>query len=92
MGITGAVQESVYSVGQTATALGSDGFTSRSKIYVFNAGGGGPLRIGSAGVTAANGLTIASNAAATEIPTPQGLAVYAISENGTNTVRVLEIA
>lgn len=87
-----AVQESAYSVSTTATALGSDGFAPRHAIQIFNQGGGGPLYYGSAGVTAASGICLASNTTSAVIPTPQNEGIYAISENGTNTVRILEIA
>ena len=86
-----AIQESTYSVGQTALALASDGFHHRSSVRIFNDGGGGILRLGGPNVTAAAGLTLPSNTGI-DMKTPQGSPIYAISENGTNKVRLLEIS
>lgn len=90
-GILGnAIQESAQTVGTSATALGSNGFTGRAGIVVFNAGGGGVLFLGGPNVAIATGLALASNGTALTIQTPEGAAVYGIASLAGTLVRVLE--
>ena len=83
-------QDSVQSIGSNAVALGSNGYQGRSQISIYNPGGG-IIFVGGAAVASNSGYAIASNATQT-FNTPQGEAIYAVSDKtiGTTLVRILE--
>ena len=89
--MSAAVQESSINVGTSApVALGSNGFPGRAGVVVFNAGGGGNLRLGGPNVTVGTGLALASNATPITINTPEGAALYAIGDFGTAVAKIIE--
>ena len=85
-----AFQDSVQSIGSNAVALGSNGFTGRAQINIFNPGGG-IIFVGGPSVNSNSGFAIASNQSAV-FNTPQGGAIYAVSDKtvGTTPVRIIE--
>lgn len=90
-GILGnAIQESAQTVGNSAVALGSNGFNGRAGIVVFNNGGGGTLFVGGPNVTSATGMAINSNSAPVTFSTPEGAAVYGVASLAGTLVRVIE--
>lgn len=84
-------------VGATPVALASNTGAqpltfSRSEVVIHNMGGAGSglIYVGDSQVTALSGMAIASNTYLT-VAAPQSASVYAVSNSGNQTVRVLEI-
>lgn len=78
------------SVGTSAATLLSSEFAGRRKIIIQNTCGNAPIYIGSAGVTAADGLKIPKGDSV-ELEIGPDVSLYVIAPQSTN-VRVLELA
>lgn len=74
----------------SAVALASNSLPrSSSWIYVQNGGGGGNIWLGDSTITVGHGVSVASNAGL-QVNTGSG-PLYAIGDQGTATVRILEV-
>lgn len=86
----GSVQEFAQTVGASAVALGSNGgLQGRTKITIFNNGGGGDLFVGGPNVSTATGVAVHSNASLT-LDTPQATSIYGIGSLAGTLVRTIE--